>query len=145
MSIVSDVAKELGKLEQDDKSLKKFAISISVVLIVVGALIYFKGNHPDRAFALWGFSTGLFLLGFALPKMLKPAHKLWMGLAFVMGWFMSRLILTVLFYGVVTPIGLLMRVTGKDILNMKIDKNTPSYWIRRDKGEFVKDRYLRLF
>jgi len=145
MSIVSDVTKELRKLEQDDKSLRKFAISISVVLILVGALIYYKGNHPDRAFTLWGFSTGLLLLGLVLPGMLKPAHKLWMGLAFVMGWFMSRLILTILFYGVVTPIGLLMRVMGKDVLNMKIDKNAKSYWIRKDDDEFVKDRYLRLF
>lgn len=85
------------------------------------------------------------LLGFAAPAVLRPVHKLWMGLAFVLGWFMSRLILSLVYYLVLTPIGLAMRVRGKDFLNKKIDREASTYWIKRPKPEMGKERYERLF
>lgn len=145
MSFVSDIAGELNKLPHDRRTLMKFGVTMSVVLGLIGVLIFFKGQHPERAYWVWNACALFLLLGFAAPAVLRPVHKLWMGLAFVLGWFMSRLILSLVYYLVLTPIGLAMRVRGKDFLNKKIDKEASTYWIKRPKPEMGKERYERLF
>ena len=91
-------------------------------------------------------TSGLFLLlGVLIQRSLRAVYKIWMSFALVMGWFMSRLILSVLFYFVVTPIGLCMRLFGKDLLNQRFDKDAETYWIKKDKEEFDRSRYEKLF
>ena len=77
--------------------------------------------------------------------LLKPLHKLWMTLAVLLGWLMTRIILIVLFYLVVTPIGLLARVCGKDFLNRDFDRKVNSYWIPRKTIPFDRKSYERQF
>jgi hypothetical protein len=69
-------------------------------------------------------------LGLVLPRVLKPLYLVWMSLAAILGYFVSRIILTVLYFFVITPIGLFMRLLGKDILDKKMDSRQ-SYWHRR--------------
>lgn len=70
----------------------------------------------------------------ALKKIGKIAYRLWMGLSFVMGWIMTRVILIVLFYGVVTPIALLARLFGKRFLDTSYrGPSRQSYWHEREK------------
>lgn len=67
-------------------------------------------------------------------KIGKTAYRLWMGLSFVMGWIMTRVILIVLFYGVVTPIALLARLFGKRFLDTSYRmQSRRSYWREREK------------
>jgi hypothetical protein len=66
-----------------------------------------------------------------------------MTLAILLGWLMTRIILIILFYLVVTPIGLLAKLSGKDFLNRKFNREAQSYWIPRkatttDKGNYEK-------
>ena len=58
---------------------------------------------------------------------------------------MSRLILFILFYIVITPIGFFLRIAGKDFLNLRTDKNSDSYWEKREKGVKEKIDYERQF
>jgi hypothetical protein len=76
---------------------------------------------------------------------LRGVFRVWMGVAVVLGYFMSRIILSLLFYLVVTPIGLAMKLMGKDVLNEKWDRKAESYWIKRDKKTFDKKRYEKLY
>ncbi len=145
MNLFRDVKNELSKLNQEPDALRKFGITICIVLSLIGGLVYLKGAHPLRALVFWAVSSVFLLMAFVIPGALKLIYKIWMGIAFVLGWFMSRLILTILFYGVVTPIGVLMRLTGRDTLDRKIDKETSSYWIRRPHSAFMKEKYTRLF
>ncbi|KIX15639.1 hypothetical protein X474_03070 [Dethiosulfatarculus sandiegensis] len=69
-------------------------------------------------------------MGLLLPRVLKPLYLVWMSLASVLGYFVSRIILTILYFLVITPIGLFMRLLGKDILDKKMDSKQ-SYWHRR--------------
>jgi len=66
------------------------------------------------------------------PRLLAPLYKAWMKFGHVLGWINARIILAFVFFVVVTPIGLLMRLLGKDLLRMK-SRTTDSYWIQRDK------------
>ena len=84
-------------------------------------------------------------LGFVMPTVLKPIQKVWMALAILMGYFVTGLILFLLFYLVVTPLGLLMRLFGKDVLKIHLDRKIPTYWVPREECKFDKVRYEKQF
>lgn len=71
------------------------------------------------------------LLAFVAPKVLHPLNVAWMRLGFVMGLIVSPIVLGILFYLTVVPMGILLRLMGKDLLRLKLDKTAPSYWIER--------------
>jgi hypothetical protein len=64
-----------------------------------------------------------------------------MGLGIVLGFFVSRIILSIIFFGVITPIGLLMKLFGKDILDERIEKGKASYWHQRPDARRPKTSY----
>jgi uncharacterized protein involved in cysteine biosynthesis len=68
-----------------------------------------------------------------------------MKLAFVLAWINTRLILWIIFYLVFTPIGLVMRLLGVDLLARKIEKNKDTYWIKKEKSGFEPKDYARQF
>jgi membrane protease YdiL (CAAX protease family) len=74
----------------------------------------------------------LFLLALIRPAALAPLNRLWTRLGLLLYKIVNPLVLGLLFYGTVTPVGLLMRATGKDPLRLKPDPAAASYWIRRD-------------
>ncbi len=71
-------------------------------------------------------------VGLAAPIILWPLQKIWMMVAVILGWVMTRIILSILFYLVITPISLLGRLFGKRFLDLKIDRSATSYWIKRE-------------
>ncbi|MDH4234372.1 MAG: SxtJ family membrane protein [Gallionella sp.] len=100
------------------------------VFLVIAAWPLFHGE------ALRWWSVGV-AAAFALVALVKPAllavlNKLWMKLGILLGKVVSPIALGILFYGVFTPIGALIRLTGKDPLRLKFDPDTKSYWIPRD-------------
>ncbi len=100
-----------------------------------------KGTWPWAALAALFFAiTGLF----AYP-VLKPVYRAWMKFAFVLGWVNTRILLGAFFYLVLTPIGLVLRLAGKDLLDRRIDRSAPTYWTRRQSEPFDRSRYERLF
>ena len=68
-----------------------------------------------------------------------------MALAVVMNFIMTKIIMAVIFYLILTPTGFIASLTGKKFLDMKIDKNAKSYWITREKTQKVKSDYERQF
>lgn len=75
-----------------------------------------------------GFTT----LALAWPRALAPLNRMWMRLGLLLHRLVNPVILGIVFYGVVTPTGLLMRALGKDPLRLRCDPNAGSYWIERD-------------
>jgi hypothetical protein len=145
MSLISEVKSGLSQLEQSNREMRKFAITMAVALTILGALVFFFGSHPERAYWLGGIGAAFLILGFLLPIVLKPIHVLWMGLALVLGFFMSRLLLTLLYFVILTPIGLIMRLFGKDLLNEKLQPDAESYWIKRERQDVEPERYEKLY
>ena len=68
-----------------------------------------------------------------------------MTLALVLGYFTSSLILCILYYCVLTPIGLIMRLFGKDLLDRRWDKEASSYWIKKQPRSLDKEQYKKLY
>ena len=68
-----------------------------------------------------------------------------MKFAFVLGWINTRLILGIFFYLILTPVGLIMRLFGRDPLHRKLDRKATTYWEKRGSVEFKRERYERLF
>jgi len=134
---------EIKNIKEDKTTLRKFGLTVGTVLLLVGIVLYFAGKSSSVVFG--GAGVLLILFGLILPNILKPLNKIWMTLAVILGWFMSRLILFILFYIVITPIGFFLRIAGKDFLNLRTDKNSDSYWEKREKRVKEKIDYERQF
>lgn len=137
------IKEEIKNIKEDKSTLRKFGITVGTVLLLVGIVLYLTGKSSSVGFG--GAGVLLILFGLILPKILKPLNKIWMTLAVLLGWFMSRLILFILFYIVLTPLGFLLRIAGKDFLNLRIDENCDSYWEKRKKTVSEKIDYERQF
>lgn len=133
----------LEEIDLSKNALKKFGKTMCLCLCGIG-LVFFIKHKP--AFRIWWF-LGFFLLLSAqiMPFVLKPIYKFWMRLAFCLGWFNTRLILIAVYYLVVTPIGLVARLFGKDFLNVKLDRSLKTYWQQRETAGIPKERYERIF
>ena len=133
----------MPELDLSSNNLKKFGRSMCLCLLAIGLILFLK-HRP--VFKVWWFLGFLFLLSAQMhPAALKPIYKIWMILAFCLGWINTRLILLVVFYLLVTPIGLLARLFRKDFLDIKFNKDARSYWQKREPGAGSKDRYERIF
>lgn len=134
---------EIKNIKEDKTTLRKFGLTVGIVLLLVGIVLYLTGKSSSVVFG--GAGVLLVLFGLILPNILKPLNKIWMILALIMGWFMSRVILIILFYLVLTPIGITAKIFGKKFLNLKIDKEAKSYWEKREKSVTEKIDYERQF
>ncbi len=120
---------ELKYIDSSDSAVKKTGLTVGVVLILISLLLWYLEKTSFMYFStLGGLSIILALI--AIP-VLRPFHKLWMMLALAMGFVMSRVILTLLFYLVLTPIGLLARLVGKKFMPLGFDKKVTTYWEKR--------------
>ena len=117
---------EIKNIKSGKSNLRKFGIIVGTVLLIIAGLLFWKEKESFQLFLVIG--TVLFLAGIAIPFTLKPIYWVWMTFATILGWFMTRVILCLLFYAVITPIGLIARSIGKQFLNLKMDHSKQSYW-----------------
>lgn len=130
---------EFKEIKSGRIALREFGLTIGAILVILGDIALWRTRPLYPYLLALGFT--LIVLGLARPEALKPLQKAWMALSIVIGFFMSRLILTVLFYIVITPMSLAMRIFGKDILDEKIEKEKNSYWVYRPEGEKERSSY----
>ena len=145
MSWIKEISKEIKTLDTSSKEIRKFGLVIAIALGVIGSFVYVKTGNFDVAGWLWGIGLLFLILGFILPSVLRPIYKIWMLLAFFIGGIVSRVILTVLFYVVLTPTGLVLRLFGKDVLDQKFDKRQESYWVKKDLSGHTKEQYRKMY
>ena|SRR5258706_1134690 len=122
---------ELLKVSVHD--LRKFGVTVGIVFCALG--FWFFLRHKPYYWPVLATGVPLLALGVILPRSLKWIYAGWMALAMVLGATVSTILLTALFYLVVTPIGLMARVVGKDFLSRKLEANAMSYWILRDASK----------
>ena len=106
---------------------RKFGLTMAGAFAILALLLHLGDK------TLWPFAAGLsgsFLLTtFLFPRILKPVEKYWMKLATIMGFVMTNVLLTLVFFIAVIPTGLIMRLLGKDPLRVKCSRDSGSYWL----------------
>ncbi len=122
---------------------RAFGIVFAIVFTLIGGFPLFYGASP-RYWAL-GIGIVFLLLGFIFPKTLRPFNLVWFKFGALLHKIINPLVMGFLFFFIVTPIALLMRLFKKDSLNRTYDHNIPSYWIIREKGEPQPDTMQRQF
>lgn len=134
-----------GKRKEEQVSdYRSFGIWVGGAFCALSGLLYWKGF--TAGFKVSAAIGGLLLLaGLVRPVSLKYVYRGWMKFAFAAAWFNTRLILTLMFYLVMTPVAVLLRLFGKRPLVLHRDKQAPSYWIRREKVPFDPARYEKHF
>jgi multisubunit Na+/H+ antiporter MnhG subunit len=125
------------------RRLRRFGFTIAIGFTVLGAVGLWR--HHTIAPTVWfTMAVALGLLGTAAPMLLQPFERVWQALGDRLGWINTRIILTALFYVVVTPAGLLMRLF-RDPLDRDIYEARASYWNRRSTTPLDPDTYQRQF
>jgi hypothetical protein len=137
------IKEEIKNIKESEKDLRKFGLTIGIIIILIAALLFWK----QKPSFIYFFPVGLFLVlaGILTPALLRPLNKGWMIFSVLLGWVMTRVILSVLYYIILTPIGIIAKISGKKFLELKIDKSKESYWEKRVKTELNTADYERQF
>ncbi len=99
----------------DNRRLREFGLVLGGGIIgIFGLLVPWFSNSPSHLW-IWLLGAGFIALALIVPQVLKPAYLGWEKLGLVLGWINTRLILGILFFCLITPLGLLMRVFGKGL------------------------------
>jgi hypothetical protein len=128
--------------QHTNHQLRSFGLIVGGVFLVIGAWPYFWRAQPPRSWAL--VLSGLLILpGLAWPAVLHKPYGLWMGLAHVLGWINTKIILTLMFYTVFTPAAFIMRLIGKDPMNRGFDAAATTYRVLRQPraGSHMKNQF----
>ena len=110
---------------------RSFGIVFFIVFLIV-SLWPLLNNDQIRYWALF-VSILFLLLGIINSKVLTPLNKIWFKFGILLGKIVSPLVLAIIFFLVVTPTGLIMRILGKDLLKLKNNKNK-TYWIKKENN-----------
>ncbi|MFH1776150.1 MAG: hypothetical protein ABH952_01095 [Candidatus Omnitrophota bacterium] len=123
----------------DLKELRCFGIIFGSLWLILGIIKYFQLKSESIYFIIFGnvILTG----GIFIPSVLKPLHKLLGYIWLLIINAISTIILSIVYYLIITPIGLAARICKKDFLNLKIDKNSNTYWIEKKEDTLHKERF----
>lgn len=122
---------------------RNFGLVFAAVFTLIGVLPLLSGE-PPRGMAL--VSAAVFaLLAFLRPGWLHLLNRGWMRLGAMMSRVMNPVILGILFFGVVLPTGLFLRLIGKDLLRLRFDRQARSYWIDREVSGPVPESLTHQF
>ena len=134
---------DLKNIRKDNKAIRDFGILIGLILLIIAGILFYKERESYELINLLG--VAFIGLGLGMPIILKPFYLVWMNFAVVLGWLMTRLILGLLFYIVVSPIGLISRLFGKEFLDLKTSSLNRSYWNYKDNESISHQNYEKQF
>lgn len=109
--------------------LRKFGLIMGTGILLIFGLFF--PWMLERPWPVWPFATAavLILLGLVFPLSLRPLNIVWMKFGHIAGWINTRIILGVVFFCVFLPVGMVMRLFGKDPMKRKLDGGSSSYRI----------------
>ncbi|WP_188665515.1 SxtJ family membrane protein [Terasakiella brassicae] len=111
--------------------------NFGIVFAIFFAIIAFLPTLKGQPVLIWacGLSIAFLFAGLFFPKILTIPNRVWFKFGLLLGGIVAPVVMTILFILTVVPIGLIMRLAGKDLLGQKIDKAASSYWLERPKSD----------
>jgi hypothetical protein len=127
----------------DRAHLRRFGLVVGGALVAIAAYLLFRGRAPIGRWVAGGLGAPLLALALLRPAWLAPVERAWMAVAAVLGWVNTRILLSVLFFVVLTPISLVGRLFGRDPLARRRGAGRTSYWQTRTDEKQDEQRYRR--
>lgn len=119
--------------EIETSSDRSFGLTVGGILALIEAYrLWSSGMLDTLGIVLLCVAAPLFLLGLIYPKALAPLNKAWTKLGFLMFKIVNPIIMFAIYVLTIVPIGLILKVMGKDPMRMKLEKDAKTYWIERD-------------
>ena len=137
------IVEELEKLDPDRTELRKFSLILGGAFLALGSFAWYRGSGAAPYLLVPG--AGIALVGVVFPAAVRWLFFVWMALGLVLGTIVTGIILAVVFIVAVTPIGLIMRATGRDPLNRKLDPDAPTYWLPKERTHDERSRMEKYF
>jgi hypothetical protein len=110
---------------------KSFGLLFFVVFLIIGLWPLKNGNSINFYFI--SVSAVFLFLGLINSKLLSPLKKLWIKLGEILGTIIAPIVMALVYFIILTPVSLIVRVFGKDLLGLKFAKEKDTYWIKRKK------------
>ena len=110
---------------------RSFGILLFLVFLLIGLWPLINQGNPRQIFII--FSLIFLVLGILNSKILTPFNKLWIKFGEILGRVIAPIVMAIIYFIVLTPISLIVRLFGKDLLNLRFIKNKKTYWINRNK------------
>jgi hypothetical protein len=130
-------------LNPTPRQLRVFSVAFLVFGIVVGVLVWLRTDAVRPALITWGALSATAILFMVAPPFGKVAYAVTAVVSFPIGWVLSSVIMAAIYYLVVTPIGLMLRLAGRDALGMRA-RGEPSSWTKRTVPREVS-RYFKQY
>ncbi|MEJ5352073.1 MAG: SxtJ family membrane protein [Melioribacteraceae bacterium] len=137
------IIEEIKKIDLSKKALKKFGFTFTAISFLISIILLLNHSKLFYYFILAGIL--LLTISLFIPEILKHVYKIWMTFALILGIITTNIILTLLFYLIILPIGLIIKLSGKDLLDLKFNKGSLTYWNYRKNKEYKKEYSERQF
>ena len=135
---------EIKNIQFKNNEVRKFGFLISFILLIISISYYLNENLNVFIYVFTSASL-IFILSFVYVRIFYPFYYIWMCFALLIGWFMSRILLTFIFYFIISPIALLLRLFRYKFLEIKINNTKMSNWNIRDNTKIDKNHYKKQF
>ena len=109
---------------------RNFGVVFSIFFLILGIYPLMNGNVPKVTFLILFIITTIITL--FIPRWLYWPNRLWFKFGLFIGNIVSPIVMSLIYFFIFTPIGLVLKLCGKDLLNERLDKNKSSYWIKRE-------------
>ena len=110
---------------------KSFGILFFIIFLILGLYPTLKGNSPNIYFIF--ISIPFIILGLIDSKILTPLNNAWIKLGEILGMIIAPIVMAIIYFFILTPISIVVRIFGKDLLSIKFNKQVNTYWINRKK------------
>ena len=124
--------------------LRRFGLTVGGMFVLLGCLSWWRG-HVRPPVVMWTLGAALVVPGLVAPLALAPVRSVWMRFATLLGEVNSRIILGVLFFVVIAPVGFVLRKLVRDPLDRTLDDGKATNWIRRTRLPVERARYEQQF
>jgi hypothetical protein len=127
------------------RDLRIFGLLMLAFLGLVGGVVWWRGGSPSVAYGLWGAGAALTAVYYAVPGLQRKIYFGWLYAAYPIGFVVSHVVMAAVYFGVITPTALVMKVLGRDALALRLDRGAKTYWVENRTRGREPASYFRQF
>jgi hypothetical protein len=128
-----------------EKDLKWFGALMLAFFGIVGGVLSWRGTSANVVYGVWGGGAALVAVYYAVPALQRKIFFGWLYAAYPIGFVVSHVVMAFVYFIVVTPIALVMRVMGRDALGRRLDREAKTYWVENRTAQNDPASYFRQF